>query len=144
MNRFYYKGTNEKLIRCLAIAERILNGALFYSKIESVESFSGTSVSSSKIASDLKSFRETVTVEGYWNIFGLANAKTGSSELIKINTAKLRRSEGSIVNTIIHEYVHAVDYKDGILDYTHSDNINRGEENKTAPWLIGKIAEDMM
>jgi len=41
--------------------------------------------------------------------------------------------------------VHAVDWINGIQDFTHNDNNNDdGAQDNTAPWVIGAIAEAMV
>ena len=75
----------------------------------------------------------------------IGNAITGSSRSFRINTHRLskHRTIPKVVNTIIHEYVHCVDFEDNSLDFTHFDNQNtNGEENNTAPWKIGSIAQE--
>ena len=63
--------------------------------------------------------------------------------LIKVNTGKLCRPHADIVDTMIHEMVHAVDFlTNGEWDYTHDGNNPDGEEN-TPPAVIGDIAEKM-
>lgn len=83
-----------------------------------------------------------IEVEGYWNPLGIANAKTVAT--IKINTTKLNRSHQSITNTVIHEFVHAVDWRTNKKwGYSHAGNSPDGQDY-TAPWVIGAIAESMV
>ena len=42
---------------------------------------------------------------------------------------------------MMHEGTHAVDLLNGNWDFTHVDNRNDGEEDNTAPWAIGALAE---
>ena len=62
---------------------------------------------------------------------------------ININTRKLNRSVASVVNTLVHEFVHTVDYTDenhSGIDHGHAGNSNAGKED-TAPYWIGQQAE---
>ena len=73
--------------------------------------------------------------------------KTGNCSSISINLSKINRKikVNKIVNTLIHEYVHAVDYGYHSLDFTYVDNSNsNGEGNNTAPWAIENFAFKMV
>lgn len=144
--RLHYSGRNSKLKSAIRKANEILENPSFYEKIGSRESFDNTTLSPSEIAVRIEEWEHPVQIRTYWNPFGTANAKTGNSKYFTVNTAKLKRSKKSIVNTLVHEYVHAVDFgEDGKLEFTHVDNDNRhGDEDDTAPWAIGEIAKQMV
>ena len=141
-----YIGRKSKLKEAVNFANEILNNSHFYSAIGNRTRFDNTELSPSVIAERIRDWEKPVHVRTYWRPFGDSNAKTGRSSHISMNTAKLNRSKKYIVNTLIHEYVHAVDFgDDGQLEYTHVDNDNtNGKENNSAPWAIGKIAEQMV
>ena len=141
MLQLEYNGSNAAIATAVKEANIILNSPDFYSKISAIQRFDNTTQSGLQIADDIKNLRRTVEVEEYWNPFG-ANAKTVF--VIKLNSAKLRRSHASITNTVIHETVHAVDWwTNNKWDYTHDSNNPEGQEN-TAPWVIGSIAETLV
>lgn len=136
-----YDGKNDSLILVIAKANRILKSQGFYEKISSFSSFDNSNYTGGKIAKEFKELNHNILVETYWNPFGIANAKTVS--VIKLNSAKLKRDQESILNTIIHEAVHAVDWLNNRQwDYTHDGNRANGQ-NQTAPWVIGEVAEEM-
>tara|TARA_R110000744_G_C19261841_1_gene551456 strand:+ start:159 stop:593 length:435 start_codon:yes stop_codon:yes gene_type:complete len=143
--RLKYLGKNSKLKDAVNTANQILENPEFYSRIREKVDFDNTILSAIEVAKRIENFNTSVEIKTWWNPFGSANAKTGNSNAISINTAKLKRTKKSIVNTLIHEYIHAVDYgNDGKLEFTHVDNENNGEEDNTAPWAIGEIAKNMV
>jgi hypothetical protein len=137
-----YEGKNKKIKFALAEANRILANTAFYESVKNIEKFDFTTFSGDKIANEMKSINKVIKVEGYWNPFSKANAKT--QDIVQVNTAKLNRSWKSIINTLVHETVHAVDWHtNNNFDYTHNGQSPDGQD-KTAPWVIGQIAEDMV
>jgi hypothetical protein len=63
--------------------------------------------------------------------------------VIKYNTRFRRNSTAQKVNTLVHEYVHVVDFAaDGHahVDYTHHGQSSVGNE-RSAPYAIGTIAQ---
>ena len=145
--RLRYLGKHTKLKTAVTKANEVLGNEDFYHRIQQCSKFDNTKLTPTQIAGTIKAFDQHVNIRTWWNPFSSANAKTGNSKTISMNTAKIkkRRKLKYIVNTLVHEYVHAVDFENGRpLDFTHVDNENDGEEDNTAPWAIGKIAEDMV
>ena len=66
--------------------------------------------------------------------------KKSDPNSIYINTAKLDRSLGSVVATLLHEFIHMVDNYDTLHSYGHGDNSARGKQN-TAPYWIDNLAQ---
>ena len=59
---------------------------------------------------------------------------------VNINSRKLGgRSTESIVNTLVHELIHAIDGLDVKHSYGHGSNSREGKQN-TAPYWIGNLA----
>lgn len=142
MTQLVYEGSNQKVIESVEEANRILQLREFYDRIAAVPRFDNSSYSPQQVSDELHNFDRTIAVQGYWNILSLANASTQTE--ININTAKLRRSKTSIVNTLIHETVHAIDWlTNKAWDYTHDGNSPAGQD-QTAPWVIGALAEGMV
>ena len=140
--QLHYSGSNQKIIAAVAEANRILSNPDFYKRIDTVQRFDNSTYNGLQVSNEIKNLNRTIEVEDYWNPFGIANAKTVS--VIKLNTAKLRRSHKSITNTVIHETVHAVDWwTNEKWDYTHDGNSPDGQDY-TAPWVIGAIGESMV
>jgi hypothetical protein len=139
--KLHYLGKNEKIIAAVAEANKILSKPEFYIRVDTIQRFDNSTYSGLRVSNEIKNLNRVIEVEDYWKPWGSANAKTVS--VIKLNTAKLKRSHSSITNTIVHETVHAVDWwVNKEWDYTHDGNSPNGQDN-TAPWVIGAIAEDM-
>jgi len=142
--RIVYRKRNKRLQLAVEKTNEILETSTFYEAVINCKTFDNSKLSPKEIGGLIKDYRDKVYIRTYWNPFGRANAKTGNGTKISVNTAKLRRSKKSIVNTLVHEYVHCVDFgtknKEELLRFTHYDNRNDGDENNTAPWKIGRIA----
>lgn len=140
-----YKGRRSILVTCTAIANKILDDKEFHLQIENHKHFDNTSpkeLTPAQISGLLKNHPKTVFVKTYRAPTG-ANAKTRSRNNFKVNVSRLDRSKSSIIRTLIHEYVHCVDRSHSAYKFTHVDNSNRdGEEDNTAPWAIGYLAEE--
>jgi hypothetical protein len=54
------------------------------------------------------------------------------------NSKKLWRNIGSIVNTIVHEYVHSVDGSSGV-DFGHGSQSSAGKNNFAPYWIGNKV-----
>ena len=133
-----YSGKNIKIVQAVEEANKILINPNFYNRIDTIQNFDNSTYTGLQISTEFKNLHRIIQVVDYWNPFGFANATTVS--VIKLNTAKLRRSHKSITNTVIHETVHAVDWwSNEKWDYTHDGNRPEGQNN-TAPWVIGAIA----
>jgi hypothetical protein len=140
--RLHYGGANKKLMEAVNKANQILTDSIFYQQITLINHFDNSEYSGSKIAQEIHKLNRTVEVGTYWNFLSKATGKTVSK--IKINTAKLNRPFAEIVNTLIHESIHAVDFlTNEEWDYTHDGNSADGQD-KTAPWIIGDIAEKIV
>lgn len=143
--KLIYKKRNKRIREAVKNTNKVLNNDAFYEAIAQLPQMDNTELSSSQIAEILKSYHKPVYVKRFWRPWSRTNAITGGYRYIRLNSANLNRSNKSIINTLVHEYVHAVDFFDGQLNFTHHDNSNsHGEENNTAPWRIGKLAEDFM
>ena len=134
-----YTGQNEKIIQAVTIANKILLSPSFYDKIAEFAGFQYSTYTGQQVAGELKNSTSEIRVDTYWNgWFRAATAKTQTE--ININTAKLNRSMASIVNTLIHESVHFVDWEvNHNWDYT--DRNEYENPPKSATYVIGDIAE---
>ncbi len=138
-----YRGNYEQIKLAVEDANDVLNLDTFYSLIAKCEKFNCSKKTASEVAEILKTTTLEVEVKVYkpkW-IFSkvLGYFVKGKPNCVFLNKRKLYRDTGSITNTIIHEYVHAVDnkYNNKIIDFGH----NCGAHKNTAPYVIGNIAE---
>lgn len=141
-----YNGNNEHIKNAVDKANDILRNSLFYEEIGKLPQFDNTKLTSKEIAKIMKDSNETILIKTYWymNPFKprtCVNATTVNANLIKLNTRCFSSDLKTAVNTLIHECTHAADILDENWDFTHVDNANNGEENNTAPWSIGSLAE---
>lgn len=130
-------------------ANEILSNPEFYEQIKKIPKFDNTILTPIRISDILREASQEIQIETYWGINPFkpgtcVNARTLSAKLIKVNTRCFSKNLKTAVNTLIHESVHAADFLDGSWDFTHADNRNEGEEDNTAPWLIGKLAEQFV
>jgi hypothetical protein len=142
-----YKGRNKNILKALKVANGILNNPEFYRRIDAFGQFDNTEpsdLSAAKISSFIKNHPKKVFVKTYLGKPG-TNAKTGRSTSFKLNRLRLGRPINNIAKTMIHEYVHCVDFALKGYGFTHVDNDNSdGDEDNTAPWAIAQIAFEMM
>ena len=139
--QLHYSGTNQKIIEAVAEANKILASSDFLNRIDTIQKFDNTTYNGHQIISEMKSVN-TVEVSEYFKRHTRTNAKTKTQ--IRINTAKLNRSLASIVNTLIHESIHATDWLvNKHWDYTHRTQYQEMPPI-SAPYVIGAMAESMI
>jgi hypothetical protein len=140
--KFHYKGNIKKLKTAVYRANLICEMKEFYADIASVRDFDLDNTTPTKISMELKYSPGLIFVKTYYRPFSRANAyfKPSQPEYIFINTAKLRRSINSIVNTIVHEGVHVVDHNVEDASFGHAGNTSHGK-GETAPYKIGMLAQ---
>lgn len=143
-----YSKKQDKVDRCIDLANELLKKQSFYTKITNKKTpFDMATASPAYIARKLKSERNhtVCTVRLYSKRFSKAlaffDARYPGS--IFINEAKLGRSDGSVVATIIHEWVHLVDNNDPEESFGHGSNSSKGKQN-TAPYWIDNLAQSMI
>lgn len=136
-----YKGNNAKIKRAVKRANKILQSDAFYEEIKKVKSFDFSELTGEEVAKLMRDANHTIVIKGAFK--PIANASTTSSGKIKVSWIRFSKRLATGVNTLIHETVHAIDLMDNKTDFTHNGNSPKGQE-RTAPWVIGKIAEDMI
>lgn len=143
-----YTGKNQKIIDSISFIEDLSDNADFWRRIEEKDSFDYSNFSPRKIAQFMREKEETVVVKLYRPPFYRhrntnAYADPQYPNTLFYNSKKLWRSVGNIVNTVVHEYVHSVDFtEDGNsrIDYGHGSQSSSGKSN-AAPYWIGSLAE---
>jgi hypothetical protein len=151
---FTYSGADRGLQAAAAFANQLSGMDGFWQAISDHPQFDDTTLSSAEIARRLRAVTSAVTVQ-HWTPKAPADdpdkyddtvAVTDPNRRYRIyyHTRFLGNSEARKVNTLVHEFVHNVDFfGDGSssLEYTH-----RGEtvsdNQDTAPYRIGDIAQD--
>lgn len=149
--KIVYEGQYASVIEAVKYTNTLAENEEFWASITKEDAFDNTSYKPADIASLMRG-KETPAVVVDWRpgwFQRLRYRKTNalvdpsSPNRIKLNTRRLRRSIGSIVNTLVHEFLHTVDFTEdgsGHAEYTHRGQSSVGNEN-TAPYWIGTLAE---
>jgi len=143
-----YTGNKQKIIDAVDYVNDLFEDEKFWLEISEKDMFDNTSHSPSDIAILMKGKTDNVEVKLYrprWPRHRKTNAYTSISypNILFLNSKKLWRNIGSMVNTIVHEHVHSVDYTDGEpnIEYGHGSQSSAGKNN-AAPYWIGNLAEN--
>lgn len=144
--KLIFNGSQPNIKVAVKKANDILSNPRFWDNVEILPQFDNTKFTSAQIANILRNANQEIYIKTYWSFNPFrprtcVNATTINATLIKINTRCFSNDLKTAVNTLVHESVHAADYLDVSWDFTHVDNANEGEEDNTAPWAIGKLAE---
>lgn len=143
--RILFEGSNENLQLAIQFVNQLLEDEAFYNSICSESIFADTKYSPNEIADFIKKKIDKVEVKLYtlaWPRHRSTNAYVGPKfpNTIFYNSTKLTNSVETMVGTIMHEYVHSVDFTaDGNseIEYGHPSRYDL----KTAPVVIGNLAE---
>lgn len=138
--QLHYAGSNAIIIAAVEKANSILANPAFYAAIEKFASFDNTPYSGKQIADELRNYNKAVDITEKYKRHTRTTAWTLTE--IKLNTAKLTRPQLKIVETLIHEVIHAVDY--GLhrkFLYTHRDQ-KQEIPPVSAPYIIQTLVKD--
>lgn len=143
-----YKGNSDNIQLAVEDANDILYSEKFYELISSYSKFECTdNLTPNKIADIIRNSELEVEVKLYkprykWSKVLGYFVKSRPTNVF-LNKRKLNRESSSLTNTIIHEYVHAVDYDsdNGKIRFGH---YKCSSLNYSAPYIIGNIAELMI
>jgi hypothetical protein len=138
--RLIYRGRLKALKKAVKKANEILGKTEFYEQIKGYESFGGSGLSPKILVKLMQESNHEIYVDvGF--LIPFANAATNSSTKIKVSYWNFSKELSVGVNTLIHETVNA-------LDYLHNSSNEKKQpannEDATAPWVVGVIAEIMV
>lgn len=141
MSRFIDKTRSDLLDPAIAAAERILNDEGFIDLVSKTRFTHIGENASNNYMSVSQQIRKRIPAEIYfyktkWP-WSAATAYTDNRGRIFINTRKLNRSLKSLVNTIVHEYMHCI-------GFNHGDNYYTPAKANTAPYKVGSMVEDFV
>ena len=147
--KLLYAGNRPYIQTAVDKVNSILSNPAFFEKLGSLPQFDNTVLTPAQIAAIMMNSAQQIEIKTGWRFnplhpFRCVNASTNDSKVIDINTRCFSHDLRTAVNTLIHESTHAADFLDGNLDFTHFDNENDGDEDNTAPWAIGKLAESFV
>lgn len=147
--KIIYYGKKQKILDAVDYINDLFEEQEFWKAISEKESFDYSSYSPTQIADFMKDKEKVVEVKLYrprWPRHRKTNAYTDPNypNVLFYNSKKLWRSVGNIVNTIVHEYVHSVDFTEDNnehVDYGHGSQSSSGKWS-SAPYWIGDLAEN--
>jgi len=143
--QLHYGGNRQKIIEAVTEANRILANPSFYQAIDTMTSIANTTFTAKQISAELKAMKVIEVVrwvpkKARLGLHSKANASTLTN--IGINYDNLNRSRTSIVNTIIHEAVHATDWFNHHPQFLYTHNGQKEEvPSVSAPNRIGDLGE---
>ncbi len=143
-----FNETHPTIVRATQMANELLRSERFYEAIAAKDRFALSTASPAIIADLMRRSPLIFKLELFYpNVFQtflkyrktLAFTDGRHPNTLFLNVKKLGRSTESIVATIIHETVHALD--DDCKEYTfgHGNNSPAGKQD-TAPYWIGNLA----
>lgn len=146
--------TNEtsspKLIDAMNTANIVLLNEQFYKKIAEFESFDYSDITGEILSDIIKDSRilAEVFIEKSINPLSKATAFTTPKfpKSIFIYSKYLNHKKNTvtdIVITLIHEYVHLVDYERTDYEFGHGSNYRKDKQN-SAPYIIEEIVRNLL
>lgn len=143
-----YAGSESRIIDACAYVDTLASNSHFWDAIRTHPKFDFTDLTPTEIERRLREANATITVKLWKPHFGrysrtVAVTDSRYPRTVFYNQNKLNRGVANIVNTIVHEYVHNVDYFDDgnmQIEYGHGSQSAVGKSN-SAPYWIGDLAE---
>ena len=146
--RYNYNGDLSLLSEAITKANSVLDNEEFYRKLAEIETFDDANVSGKVLGNLIRLSKVEADIEIYESIWPWSKA-TAYTTPIEPNTIKLngrkfneRTSEEWAV-TLIHEFVHLVDFENEDFHFGHNGN-QRNKNEHTAPYMVEKIAEELI
>ena len=151
MKRIFAKETNsEKLMEAVQNANKVLDNLDFYKRISVIKTFDYSEITGDILSAIIKNSKieAEVIIKKPLNPFSSATAftkpKLPNSIFIYSSYLKSRNSSVTdIVATLVHEYIHLIDYNELDYDFGHGSNRREGKEN-SVPYLIESIVRDLI
>jgi hypothetical protein len=143
--RFVYGGDDAGLHEAVAFANELNFMDGFWQTVADYPDFTYTDLSSSEIVRRMRAVTRDVAVQHYFrDNSAIAATRSGSPFTIFYNTKFIGRGPALKSNTLVHEFVHNVDWfgdGDRDLEYTHPRR-HTSARPRSAPYQIGRIAQD--
>lgn len=144
-----YTGNLEIIKDAIQDALFILRNEDFHILLQAKENFDNSNATGKDISRLIMECTIEATIELYKPVpippWSRANAYTEPKEPTKIflNKRKLNRSIESIAATIVHEFIHLIDFSSDEFDFGHGDNDSSGK-GETAPYWIDICAYEIL
>jgi len=149
--RLRYDRDDKELKAAIAFCDDLFQQDDFWTAVENDGPFTNTTISAKQIADTMRSNPNIVDVHHfkpnlihrikYRSTVAMVDPKRAFK--IFYHTKFLDNSIAQMVNTIVHEYVHVVDFfadGDHRIEYSHNGQTRAGNA-RSAPYAIGAIAE---
>ena len=142
----YYTENNGFVRKACVISNELIKDNMFWAEIIRGPKMDMTDGSNAEIVESIKKVATLTDFEVisfcYWNYFSkmIARFQPSKPEKIQLRKKLIHRPVESLIGSIMHELVHACDYRDMLFSYGHAGNSSIGKEF-TAPYLIGKKAK---
>lgn len=137
-----YRGKIRKVCEAVACANALLRDDSFYEAISAKVIFDMADIPAAKIAAlirDTDLEMRLITYIGSPRVHGYDDRD--NPDLIHVNIFRADWTLSGIVNTIMHQMVHAVNDLHRQYNFSHGDRTVEGKQN-TAPFWIGNYAEE--
>jgi len=139
-----YRGNLQKIKTAVNCANSLLADPKFYQLIRAHSEFTMSNISPAQIADLMHEADITMRIVMYIaspRVHGYDDVH--NPDLVHINVFRSDWTISGIVNTIIHQTVHAVNDIHQEFSFGHGDRSSPGKEN-TAPYWIANCAEEML
>jgi hypothetical protein len=144
MITFVSESRNRQLHEAMKKAEELLkSGSEFLKTVEKINHFAMTNLSGAELVQVFQRASVQIHVQLYrptWLFSRALGYSIKETDVVYINYLKLRRPHSSLVATIIHEALHALNHYDEIHQFGHRDNHSQGKDD-TASYKLDAIAE---
>lgn len=151
MKRITTNETGEnKLLNSIVLANKVLENSEFYKKLSVIKSFDYADITGDTLSNLILNSKITavVIIKSPLNPFTWVTAYTKPKypNYIFIYNKYIENKNIGLVDiacTLVHEYVHLVDFEAEEYDFGHDKNFSKGKNN-TAPYLIESIVREII
>lgn len=144
--KFVYHGKDTTVIKAVALANKIINEPSLFTEIDKIPSFQHAepALSGKELTKMMAAFTHEVHIDTYKSCWPWTSANAYTVEIkptiIYLNQRKIKNDNyKTFAVSIIHEYVHLVDFNNEEHKFTHKGNKQKGNEN-SAPYAVEPIA----
>jgi len=140
---FEYTGEIESLKEASKQANEIKDEIIYSLERSKTTRFRCSNITPAELSDIIRTSKMKIEIKTYWywsrNVFGYFDAS--KPNVIHINTRSLPRPIPSLVSTLWHEYIHALDANEKHFYFHHDSNYYELWKEDTAPFYIDGIAE---
>ena len=140
---FEYTGKIESLKEASKKADNIKSEIVRSLEHSKITRFRCSNITPAELSDIIRTSKMKIEIKNYWywnrNVMGYFDASKPS--VININTRSLPRSVSSLVSTLWHEYIHALDANEKHFYFHHDSNYYELWKEDTAPFYVDAIAE---